>query len=90
MGQKEEHHDDAMYREQLVVGIGSHQIAGRSQQFEPNQCCRGAANRKKEDRRDQVNQRDTFVVLGQQPRFEAVLASEVIVCAAAFRAQAMS
>ena len=48
--QKEEHHDDAVNREQLVVSVRRNQIAGRSQQFKANQRCRHAANHKKENR----------------------------------------
>ena len=35
--EKEEHHDLAVHGEQLVVGVGLHQIARRSEQFQPNQ-----------------------------------------------------
>ncbi len=34
---KKEHHDDAVNREELVIGVRGYQIAGRSQQFESNQ-----------------------------------------------------
>ena len=76
--QEEEHHHHAVHREQLVVGLVGHQIAGRRRQLEPDQHRERAADEKEERDRREVQQRDALVIAGQQPRRDAVAVVQVV------------
>ena len=76
--QEEEDHHHAVHGEELVVGLGREQVAGRRQQLEPDQEREDAAEDEEDGDRDQVEHRDALVVLGQQPRREPVAVVEVI------------
>ena len=77
--QKEKHHDDAVHREQLVVGLRLHQIALRRQQLQAHQAWRNAPPMKKKNVIDeQIKHRDALVIGGQQPRLHAVADIEIM------------
>ena len=67
-----------MHSESFVVGIGTEQIAGRRQQFQPNEQCSKAADKEKCGDGEQVQQGNAFVVCGEEPRAYAVLGVYVI------------
>ena len=67
----------AVHGEQLVVGVGLHQVARRSEQFQPDQQREEPADKEEERDRNQVQQRDALVVRGQQPRPDAVLLVQI-------------
>ena len=60
--QEEEHHDDPVHREQLVIGVGRNQIAGRRQQLQADQHGKKAADPEHGGDRDEVQHRDTLMV----------------------------
>ena len=70
--QEEEDHHHAVHGEQLVIGVRRDQVALRRQQLDADQRGEGAADEEEQRDREQVEQRDALVVLGQQPRLEAV------------------
>ena len=76
--QEEENHHHAVHGEQLVVGVGLHQIAGGREQFEADEQREEAADEKEERDRDQIEQRDALVVGGEKPRTDAVLLIQII------------
>ena len=76
--QEEEHHDQAVHGEQLVVGIGLHQVARRSEQFQPDQQGEESADKEKDSDRHQVQQGDPLVVHGQQPRLDAIVLVQIV------------
>src|SRR6202142_367328 len=64
--EKEDHYL-AVHGEQLVVGVGLHQVARRSQQLQADQQGEDAANKEEEGNGDQIEQRDALVVDRQEP-----------------------
>jgi hypothetical protein len=66
--QDEEHHHDAVHREQLVVGVRRPEITGRRRELGADAGGERAAEHERQRTRDQVHQADALVVLGQQPR----------------------
>ena len=70
--EEEEHHDDAVSGEQLVVGVGRHQFARRRHQVETDHRRGRPAEEEHERDREQVEDGDALVVVGQQPRLHAV------------------
>ena len=84
--QEKENHDDAVHREQLVVGFRLHQRALRLDQVDAHQHGEGAADEEEERDRNQIEQRDALVIHGEQPGLPAVVRVEII--DAAFRAAA--
>ena len=70
--EKEDHHH-AVHGEELVIGVGLHQVAGGGQQLEADEQREEAADEKEERDRDQIEQGDALVVGGQKPRIDAVL-----------------
>ena len=77
--EKEDHHH-AVHGEELVVGVGIHQVALRGQQFQANQHGEDAAQGEHHGDGDQVEYGDAFVVLGEKPRLPAVLGVQIIRC----------
>ena len=77
--QEEEHHDHAVQREELVVGVGLEQVALRRRELEPDAHGKQAAEEEEYRDRDQVEDRDALVVLGEQPRPERVAVRQVVV-----------
>ena len=77
--QEEEDHHHAVQREQLVVHVRRQQVALRRQQLEPDAEREQAADREEDRDRDQVQHRDALVVLGQEPRRDAVRRVEIAV-----------
>ena len=63
--EEEEDHHHAVHGEELVVGVGLHQVAGGSEQLEADEQGEEAADEKEERDRDQVEKRDALVVGGQ-------------------------
>ena len=76
--QEEEDHDLAVHGEQLVVGVGLHQIAGRSQQLQADQQGEKSADEEEERDRHQIQQRNPLVVGGEQPGLDAVFLVQII------------
>ena len=76
--QEKEHHHLAVHGEKLVVSIGLHQVAGRRQQFQPDQQGKEPPNEEEESNREQVEQRDALVVRGQQPGLDAIFLVQVV------------
>ena len=77
--EKEENHHDAMHREQLVVGLGLHQIGVRRGQVDADQRGRDAADDEKEGNAQQVQQADPLVVGRQQPRTNRGAVVQIVV-----------
>ena len=67
-----------MHGEELVVGIGLHQVACWSQQLQTNEQREEASDKEEECDREQVEQCDTLVVGGEQPRTDAVVLVQII------------
>ncbi len=76
--QEEKDHHLAVHGEELVVGVGLHQVAHRSQQLQPDQQGEKSSNKEEESNRKQIEQRDALVVDGKQPGFDAVFLVEII------------
>ncbi len=76
--QEEEHHHDAVHGEELVVGIGIHQVALRGQQFDTDQAGEDPADEEHHGDRDDVEHGDAFMVFGEEPRLPAVFLVQVI------------
>ena len=68
--QEQEHHDDPVHGEQLVVGVRFHQIAGRRGQFQPDQDRENPAESEEERDSEQIQNRDPLVVVRQQPALQ--------------------
>ena len=68
----EEHHRHAVHREELVVGVGADEVAGRRRQLEADQRREQAADEEREGDDDEVHDADALVVLGQEPRGDRV------------------
>ena len=62
----------AVHGEQLVVGLRTDQVALRRQQFHANQRGEGAADEEEQRDGGEIQQADALVVLGKEPRFQAV------------------
>jgi hypothetical protein len=75
--QDEEHHRHAVHREQLVVGVGRHQIAGGRGQFETDAGGEEAAEEEGERHDQEVHDADALVVLGQEPRGDTRLMVQI-------------
>ncbi len=76
--QEEEHHDHAVHREELVVGVRRDEVPLRRRQLETDAHREQAAQQEHHRDRDQVHDRDPLVVLGQQPRLQAVAVVQVM------------
>ncbi len=76
--QEEEHHHLAVHGEELVVSIGLHQVARRSQQLQPDQQGKKSSNEKEESDGQQVEQRDALVIDRKQPGLDAIFLVEII------------
>ena len=76
--QEKENHDDAVHREQLVVGFRLHQRALRLDQVNAHQDGERSADNEEERDRDQVQQRDALVVQREQPGLPAVVGVQII------------
>ena len=70
--QEEEDHRHRVHGEQLVVSLRTYQVALRRQEFHANQRGEGAAYEEEQGDGGEVQQADALVVLGKEPRFEAV------------------
>ena len=77
--QEEEHHDDPVHGEELVVDVVAHEIAGRRGEVEPDEDGERAADEEEERHRREVEQRDALVVARQQPRRDAVAVVQIVV-----------
>ena len=76
--QHEEHHVDAVHGEQLVVGVGRHEIARGRRQLDPDPRGEEAAQHEGDGDEDQVQDPDPLVILRQQPRSDSGLVVQVI------------
>src|SRR4029077_19219440 len=76
--EEEEDHHHAVHGEELVIGVGLHQVAGGSEQLETDQQGEKATDEKEERDREQVEERNALVVGGEHPRGDAVLLVQVI------------
>ena len=65
--QKQENHHHAMHAEDLVVGVGRHQVRLRCQQLQPDQARQSSANGEEEGDRSHVHHGDPLVIAGQEP-----------------------
>ena len=75
---EEEHHDDAVHTEELVVGGRFEDRAIGLNQVDPNQHRRDASHQEEEGDRRHVENRDALVVRRQQPRFDAVIGIQIV------------
>ena len=75
--EKEDHHDPVR-REDLVVGLGLEDVAGRGQQLQADERGCEPADREEHRDADQVQDRDPLVVCRQEPRPHAVLRVQVV------------
>ena len=76
--EEEEHHHHAVHREQLVVGLVGHEVAGRRRELEADQHRERAADEEEERDRGEIEQRDALVIARQQPRLDAVAVVQVV------------
>ncbi len=76
--QEEEDHQDAVLREDLVIGVRLEEVALRRQQLKPDEQRVDAAQEEEERDGPQVEQGDALVVLRQEPRLDAVLLVQVV------------
>ncbi len=58
----------AVHREELVVGVGRHDVAGRGGELEAHQRRRRAADEEEAGDRDRIEDGDALVVVGGEPR----------------------
>ena len=77
--QKEEHHDDAVHGEQLVVHIVAHEIAGGRREIQADEHGERAADEEEHRNGGEVEQRDALVVARQQPRLDAIAVVQIMV-----------
>ena len=75
---KKKHHDHAMHGEELVVGIGLHQVARGGEQFEADEQREEASDEEEERNREKIKQRDALVVGGEQPGPHSVLGVQIV------------
>ena len=76
--QEQENHDDAVHGEELVVGIGGDEIGLGREELEADKAGEGATDKEEERDRNQVEDRDPFVVAREQPAEQAILIVEVV------------
>ena len=76
--QEEEHHHHAVHGEELVIGVRRDEDTRRRQQFDADHGGESAAEKKEQRDGEQVEQADSLVVLGQQPRFKTVALIQVM------------
>ena len=76
--EEEEHHDDAVHREQLVVGLGLDEVAGGSDELQPDEDGERAAQEEHERHAGQIEQGDALVVGGEQPGLHAISHVEIV------------
>src|SRR5438093_3289765 len=76
--QEEEHHEHAVHREQLVIGLVRYEIAGRGRELEPHHHGERSADEEEEGDGAEIKERDAFVVARQQPRPDAVAVVQVM------------
>ncbi len=76
--QEEEHHQDPVHGEHLVIGVRIEQIAGRSRQFQPDQHRKQTAQKEERRHRDQIQDRDPLVIFRQKPALQPVLRIEIV------------
>ena len=77
--QEEPHHDDAVHGEQAIVHVGADEICLRSRELNPNRGCRRAADEEEENQAGEIQDRDTLVIGGEEPRAQAVAGVEIVV-----------
>ena len=76
--QEEEHHHHAVHREELVVGLVRHEVAGRRRELEPDHHRHRAADEEEDRDGGEIEQRDALVIARQQPRLDAVAVVQVV------------
>ena len=76
--EEEKHHHHAVHREQLVVGLVRHQIAGRRRELEAQQHGEDAADEEEERDGGEVQQGDPLVIAREQPRADAVSVVQIV------------
>ncbi len=76
--QEEEHHDHAVQREHLVIGVGGDEVALRRGELESNPDRHQAAQEKEDRDGNQIQDRNPLVVLGQEPRREPVSVVQIM------------
>ena len=76
--QKEEYHDHAMQRKELVVGLGNHEVAAGRHQLQPKQHGGRPADEEKQRDRDHEQDGNPLVVRREEPRAEAVIDVQVV------------
>ena len=75
--EEEPHHDHAVQREELVVGVRRHDVGPRREELEPHQRRGGPADQEEHGDGREVEDRDPLVVRGQQPGPDTVPGGEV-------------
>ena len=75
---EEEHHDNAVHTEELVVGARFEYGAIGLKQVDPNQHRRDASHQEEKGDRRHVENRDALVVRRQQPRLDAVIGVQIV------------
>ena len=75
--EKEPHHDHAVHGEELVVGVGGYQIAGRSGELDADERRSRAADKEEYGDRESIKDRDPLVILRRQPRAQRHAGTEV-------------
>src|SRR5712664_4762881 len=67
-----------MHGEKLVIGFRRHQITGGREEVNADQGGENAADEEENGDRAEIQEGDTLVVGGEQPRFEAVRGVQVV------------
>ena len=70
--EKKEDHGDAMHCKESVVNIGRNQGSLRRQQVEANYESKDTAQHEEKCNGSEVEQSDSFVVCGEEPRTDAI------------------
>ena len=77
--QEEPHHDDAVHGEEAVVHVGADEIGLRRRELDPDRGCRRAADEEEKDQAGEIEDGDTLVIGGEEPRAQAVAGGEIVV-----------
>src|SRR5580693_4914777 len=67
-----------MHGEELVVGVGLHQVARGSKQFEADEQGEKASDKEEERYGEEIEEGDPFVIRGEQPGPDAIVLVQVI------------
>jgi len=75
--QEKEDHDHAVHREDPVIGIRRKQIPFRCHQLKTDQRGVDPSDQEEDRDREEIEQADSLVIEGQQPRFDRMPVSEI-------------